>query len=293
MRKVLIIGGNRFVGLRLSLLLDTRKDIDLHVVNRTGQVAHAKNATIHKGDRSHLDATILDRDWDIVFDFAVYKGAEARHALEYFKNVGRYIYISTVSVYDPGHLLDETKFHPLTWDYHETIRPGEEPYQFGKRQVEAVFSKECPWPHLAVRLPLILGPDDYTGRLSFHIDRIKNGQPIFIPNMDSRISVIHAGDAANFLLYSLDHAHTGPLNVASPDPVRLGDLIALIERKTLKSAIRLKQLIPGTESPYGGKTDFSVSTAKMGGLGFMIRPASVWLPELVESLALEGTREIH
>lgn len=40
--KILIIGGNRFVGLRLSMLLDKDKSCDLHILNRTGQAAHVK-----------------------------------------------------------------------------------------------------------------------------------------------------------------------------------------------------------------------------------------------------------
>ena len=152
--KVLVIGGNRFVGLRVANALDARPDIELHVINRTGQVAHTKNATIYKGDRNRLETAHLDRDWDLVIDFACYKQSEAESALAFFGDVKRYMNISTGSVYVEGLDLKETAWDPLEFDLKQPADLTS--YQDGKRRCEAVFHQQTKFPVLSVRFPFIV-----------------------------------------------------------------------------------------------------------------------------------------
>ncbi len=280
--KVLIIGGNRFVGLRLSVALDAREDVELHVLNRTGQVAHTANAVVHKGNRSSLESAHLDRDWDVVLDFAGFNAADARNAVEFFSQVGRYIFISTASVYDGGIDLKEEYFAPATWDIQDS--PTEEQkssYQFGKRQAEAVFAQEAKFPVTMIRFPFILGPDDYTRRLEFHIERMAKGQPIYMPNAEAHIGMIHAEDAAEFLLRSLTQTFTGPINVASPDPLQVKTLLKMIEKVVRKAPILLKTDSDVSRSPYGVAEDMSLNVNRLHSLGFKTRAIKDWLPELI------------
>lgn len=294
--KVLIIGGNRFVGLRLSLLLDKVKDCDLSILNRTGQAAHVKNAAIYKGTRDNLNGTHLDKDWDVIVDFACYNYVQARSSIDYFGKVGRYIHISTGSVYDEGQRLREEEFFdPFNWKQHEipTAEEKENPYQFGKRQCEAAFMQEAKWPTLLVRFPFILGLDDYTGRLNFHIERIEKGQSLYMPNPDAHIAMVDSTDAANFLQWSLTQSHVGPMNVASPQDIQLKKLVAQIERRVGRKAQMASQSSIDNHSPYGVSADSSLNVKRMQSAGFNTRALDAWLPDLIDGLASQEASHLH
>lgn len=292
--KVLIIGGNRFVGLRLSLLLDKRKDVELHVLNRTGQVAHAKNAVVYKAARTDFHAANLDKDWDVIVDFACFTAHDARQS-EYFERVGRYIFISTASVYDLGFHRGETDFDPVNWKLHDSpsAKEKEQSYQFGKRMAEAVFAQEAKFPVAMIRFPFIVGADDYTRRLEFHVEHALDGQPIYIPNLKARISMCDSEDAAKFLEWSLAQTFTGPVNVASPEVISLEELVALIERKTGRKMTFAKEEDDGNHSPYGADSDATLNVDKLASLGYRPKSMKAWLPALIETLAPGQSAGLH
>ncbi len=294
--KILIIGGNRFVGLRLSLLLDKDKSCDLHILNRTGQAAHVKNAAIFKGTRDNLAGSHVDKDWDVVVDFACFNYMQARSSIGFFGKVGRYIHISTGSVYDEGkRLREEETFDPVKWQQHEI--PSEEekknPYQFGKRQAEAAFTQEAKFPTLLLRFPFILGLDDYTRRLDFHIKRIERGESIYMPNPEAHIALVDSTDAANFLQWSLTQTLTGPLNVASPQDIQLGNFLGQISRRVGRKAQLSTAASLDNSSPYGVSHDASMNVKKMQTAGFTTRPLDAWLPDLIDNLASSDGSQLH
>ena len=293
--KILIIGGNRFVGLRLSLTLDALAGAEVHVLNRSGQVAHTKNAVIHKGNRSDLERSFIDRDWDVVYDFACFTGAEAREAVQFFKNVGRYIFISTASVYSNAGLRPESTFDPKAWIIHDepTDEEKKNPYQFGKRQAEAVFAQEAHFPVASIRLPFILGPDDYTRRLAFHVERVEQGQPIYMPNPKAKISLVQSEDSARFLEWSLKRDFSGPVNFASPEAIGLDELLAMIEASTGRKALLVNHETAGNHSPYGVPEDGILDVRKVQALGYVPKSLKSWLPELIGSLGPERASRIH
>ena len=294
--KVLIIGGNRFVGLRLALMLDRKSDIELHILNRTGQVAHVRNAIIHKGDRNNFKPTHLDQDFDLIFDFATYTGEQARASLDYFKSVGRYIFVSTASVYNSGHLIQESAFDPSQWQIANAAPAANDPgslYQFGKRHAESIFMQQAPFPTLLVRFPFILGPDDYTNRLSFHIQNVEQGLPIFFPNILMRTSFVSSDDAARFLFWSMDQNCTGPINVASPEPISMQELMKNIEAITGKKAYYAKVANPENSSPYGDQDDWTLAVTRMEDQGFKASALASWLQTTIQSLAGESKSVLH
>jgi nucleoside-diphosphate-sugar epimerase len=279
--KVLVIGGNGFVGRRLSLALDARPDVALHVLNRHGAVRGATRAVLHKGNRNDLPQSGLDRDWDAVVDFVAFDDRQASAAADYFRGAKRYIFISSQSVYDLGGPLKEEDFDPHSVDLTVAAQATHPAlaYQEDKRRAEAAFAR-APFPTVLVRFPFLLGPDDYSKRLEFHIDRVKSGLPIAIPEIGARISMIHAADACGFLEFALAGDFAGPINVASPDPIALGGLVALVEAAVGKPAV----LGDGGEdsgSPYGPPGDYFVATERSRKHGFTARPLEDWLPALI------------
>src|SRR4051812_33305850 len=136
--KILVIGGNRFVGLRLTHTLSLDKSVDLHIVNRTGQAPHAEGATIYKADRARWESSHVDRDFDVIVDFAAFNDGDIRGTLDYFKKVGRYIFVSSESVYDLGPGLREEDLNAKTIDLSRPpVAPPGHTYQDGKRRAEA------------------------------------------------------------------------------------------------------------------------------------------------------------
>lgn len=286
MGKTLIIGGNRFVGLRLSRLLDADAGCELHVLNRSGTAPGTSRAVLHTGSRDDLPATGLDRDWDAVVDFSCYGRAQALGAVRFFRTVGLYVHISTGSVYDAGSSLPESRFDPKAWPQGETPteEEGKNPYQFGKRQAEAAFAQEAGFPTLLVRLPFIVGPDDYTRRFAFHVEWVAKGLPMYFPNLEARSSFVDSADAARFLLWGLEKGLTGPVNVASPQDIALKDLVAAIEARLGRKAVFAAQESDENHSPYGLDETRSMDVGRMTAAGFEARPADAWLPGLIDAL---------
>jgi nucleoside-diphosphate-sugar epimerase len=284
--KILIIGGNRFVGLRVSMALDKIPETELHILNRTGQTAHVKNAILHKGDRVSLMGSYLNRDWDIVLDFAGFTAEHARESIKFFKTVQRYIFISSASVYDNKSPRFELSFDPTTWKIlsEPTAQDKVNPFQFGKRQAEAVFSQEAHFPVAQVRFPFILGLDDYTRRLDFHFERVRDRKPIYLPNPKAQISMIHSEDAAKFLLWTLKENYVGPVNIASPEGLGLMDLLNMIEAATGQQALLVKAENEDNHSPYGVDHDSVMDVKKVQALGYKPKSLMSWLPELIASL---------
>ena len=284
--KILVIGGNGFVGRRLSLALDARPAVELHVLNRHGAVRGAARAVLHKGNRNDLPSSGLDRDWDAVVDFVAFDDGQAQAAVDYFRGAKRYIFISSQSVYDAGGPQREEDFDPSSVDLTmpAAARDPGSAYQEGKRRAEAAFAR-APFPTVLVRFPFLLGPDDYSRRLEFHIERVKGGQPIAIPELSARISLIHAADACSFLEFAVAAEFSGPINVASPDPVTLGGLIAMIEAETGKPAVIGDGGGPESQSPYGPPGDYFMATERARRAGFVARPATDWLPALIREKA--------
>jgi nucleoside-diphosphate-sugar epimerase len=285
--KVLIIGGNRFVGLRLARELSLDRSIDLHILNRTGQAPHAKDATVYKGDRNSLQTTFLDRDWDVIVDFACFNDKEAKTSLDYFQSVKRYIFVSTVAVYQEAKLCSETDFDSTTFDLAKPPSgKSSDSYADGKRRAEAAFTQAQKFPMVLVRLPYIVGPDDYTERLAFYVHRIEDGENLHVPNPTAKISLIRSEDAFLFLKWCLKQNFTGPINVASPQPISLRELIGVVEMEVGKKWIQSQQGSTENTPPYLELADHHLNTSLCERLGFASAPWQKWLPALVDQLRL-------
>lgn len=50
-----------------------------------------------------------------------------------------------------------------------------------------------------MRFLIVVGEDDYTGRLKYHVEKVVQGEPIGIPNPSTRFSYIDSIEAASFL----------------------------------------------------------------------------------------------
>lgn len=286
MRKVLVLGGTRFFGKRLVKRLLQNAENEVTIVTR-GQARDDFGSRINRlqADRSRpeeLAKAVGQGDWDIVYDNICYSPDDAAAACAIFKDrVGRYILTSSMSVYDAApHRLTEEDFNPYYYPLSLGAR-GDFTYQEGKRLAEAVFFKKASFPVTAVRFPIVLGEDDYTNRLQFHIEHIVRNEPVGIPNPAAQISLIRSDEAAEFLDWLGSSSVSGPVNACSGGERSIGEIMALIEQETGHAALILPETSEEHMSPFGIEDSWIMDTTKARSAGFEFLELPVWLPELI------------
>lgn len=289
MKKVLVLGGTRFFGRHLVEQL-VEGGHDVTIVTR-GQLANpfggqVQHITVDRSDQEAFTKAMEGQAYDIVYDNICYSPNDAKVLCEIFNGrIGKLVFTSTLSTYEAdGEAKREADFNPYTYD----IRMGEAKdfsYGEGKRQAEAVFFQYAQFPVVAVRFPIVLGVDDYTERLHFHVEHVAKEKPIGFLNMDAEMSFILAEEAGRFLKWAGLSDIEGPYNATADGKIPLKELMALIEKATGK---RAKIALVGNDdirSPYAVPTSWYMTTEKAAQAGFNFSRLHDWLSELIEELA--------
>lgn len=286
-RQILVIGGNRFFGKRLIEKLIQQGD-QVTVLNR-GQLADGFGDKVtrifcDRDDAERMQKHMQGKSWDLVYDQVCFDANQAKTACEIFSNITqKYIFTSTQSVYAPGENLKESIYNPFN---HQFDKIADRFLEYGeaKRQAEAVFFMQNKMPVMAVRFPMVVGPDDYTERLKFYVDKVKAGDPVYFPNLEARMSLIHSADAAEGLLFLGHQKMTGPINLASNEPLRIKTLVSLLELTTGKKAsIHSVPKTSDEKSPYGLSEDWFMNVDLAKSLGFEAKPVQDWIVDVIKS----------
>ncbi|MGM9989044.1 MAG: NAD-dependent epimerase/dehydratase family protein [Bacillaceae bacterium] len=290
MKKVLVFGGTRFFGKRLVMKL-IEKGYEVTIATR----GKSKDEFGDAVNRIVLDRAIKDESfdalkketWDIVYDNICYSSNEMMIAMKTLKGrVKKYVLTSTLSVYEEGNSpIVERNFNPLDVEIKKGGRTDFS-YKEGKQMAEAVLFQQNLFPAVAVRFPIVLGEDDYTRRLHWHIERTKNNAAIYFPNKEAKMSFITSEEAADVLLFIGENDIVGPVNATSTDAIGMNELINLIEKVTNKKANVVMDIQDETDhSPFGVEDDWYMSNALLQSKGFCFSKLEQWLPQLVKNLA--------
>ncbi|MBY0148779.1 NAD-dependent epimerase/dehydratase family protein [Neobacillus niacini] len=271
MKSALILGGTQFVGKRLvQLLLDEGVEVTIATRGMTldpfgNQISRLK---INRENAETLKSAFKDKKWDVVFDQTCYSSQEALDSLEALTGkVKKYVFTSSQAVYDFGANHSEESFNPL--DFEPIVKTrrdyiGYVGYQEAKRAAEAILFQNAAIPVTAVRFPIIIGKDDYTNRLRFHVEHVKEGKPMFIEHPNYRYSFIDSGEAASFLYSIAKSDYQGPINPGSAEDISLSELIGLVEDHL---GTKAKLSTDGDTSPYNLPGSWSVNTDLVQSLG--------------------------
>lgn len=277
MKNVLVLGGTSFFGKKLvQLLLD--KEIEVTIATRgksNDQFGDkVKRLIIERENKESLQRELNDNKWDVCFDQTCYSPLEALDICEILKdNIHKMIFTSSGAVYDFGATRTEEDFDP----YHYKIERmgsrkeyvGISGYQEAKRSAEAIYFQQASFPVAAVRFPFVIGTDDYTNRLKFHVDSIIGGIPMYIPNLHKKLDFITSDDASRFLYWLAENDLTGPFNGSFEKDILFKDLIRLIEKITEKKAIIASNVKENHKpSPYILSSDYSLDSSKAIKEGF-------------------------
>ena len=289
MKKVLVLGGTRFFGRKLvELLLADGHDVT--IVTR-GKLANpfgdkVKHLIVDRRDTEAFSKAVEGEYYDIIYDNICYSPNEAKAFCDIFNGkMGKLVFTSTLSTYAAdGNAKSEADFDPYTY----SIQMGDTEdftYGEGKRQAEAVFFKYATCPVVAVRFPIVMGIDDYTKRLHFHVKHVANEEAIGFLNMDAEMSFILAEEAGQFLKWAGLTDVEGPFNATAQGTVSLKDLMALVEKATSKQAKIVLVENDEIRSPYAVPASWYMTTEKAEQAGFVFSKLNDWLPGLIGEIA--------
>jgi 2'-hydroxyisoflavone reductase len=189
--KLLVLGGSAFVG-RAVVEEGVARGYDVTTFNRGRGWAHPEATAVH-GDR--LDWPGVDGAWDLVVDtWSADPRAVAASADALAERAGKYVYISSCSVYAPPPVMGADEDTP-------TVAPEGDEYANVKRggevAVEAAFGTRA----TILRPGLILGPHEDVGRLPWWLSRLARGGDTLAPGPeDLPLQLIDARDLAAFAL---------------------------------------------------------------------------------------------
>ena len=212
---LLVLGGSGFVGPAL-VLEGLARGYSVTTFHRgTGGWAHPGVHTI-RGDR--LDpaslAPLREHPWDLVID--TWSGApravrDSAQALS--DHAGRYVYISSESVYRPPPARGANE-SALTVDADPDA--GAISYPADKRGGEIAVAQAFADRSLLARSGTILGPYEDVGRLTWWLGRMARGGEILCPGPpDLPLQLVDARDLAAFAINAAAAGHSGPFNVVS------------------------------------------------------------------------------
>lgn len=285
LKSALILGGTQFVGKRLvQLLVNEGVEVTIATRGKTDDPFgdQVSRLVIDRENAETLKGAFNDKKWDVVFDQTCYSSQEARDSLKALTGkVKKYVFTSSQAVYDFGTIQVEERFNPLDFDPIIKTRKdyiGYVGYKEAKRAAEAILFQNADMPVTAIRFPIIIGKDDYTNRLKFHVEHIKEGKPMFIEYPNYRYSFIDSGEAALFLYNIAKSDYQGPVNPGSPEDISLNELIGLIEGHLGTKAKLSKD---GDPSPYNLPGSWSVSTGLVQSLGYRFTSLDRLLKNLI------------
>ena len=221
---ILFLGGTGFLGPhQVDYALDRGHTVT--VFNRGNNPGLFGNKVEELlGDRDSkvgdgLTALEGKRTWDVVVDNSGYVPRHVRDSAELLKGrCGRYIYTSTVAVYD-----FEKQRHV---DNTGPLRPAPEPATeevngetYGPlkaecdRVVQAIYGDAC----TVVRPTYVVGPGDHTDRFTYWVERFQRGGDIACPPSPGfAVGWIDVRDLCHWLIRLAENDTSGVFNTTAP-----------------------------------------------------------------------------
>lgn len=231
--KVLVIGGNRFVGRSLVLRLRFRQH-EVTVLNR-GTLASPIGVELLRADRTtdDFDRVLADRHFDAVVDFAAFTGDDARRAIRVL-DTEHYVLISTGQVYlvreGLAGLARETDYAgPVMAVPPSPAEHADWAYGIGKRDAEDVVAA-APMRTTRLRIPMVSGEGDPKRRFDQYLWRMLDGGPLFVPNAMAVTRHVYRGSVVDAIVGLVEQPRdtSEVFNVAQEEQPVLRELIEMI-----------------------------------------------------------------
>lgn len=292
--KVLVIGGNRFVGIDVTLRLLAR-GADVTLLNR-GTLADPFGARVRriKADRGTdaFDQALAGSDWDAVLDLALFDGPQTDRLARVLAGKTRHVVVlstgQTYLVRTPRPVIATE----ADWDgpVMPSAPAGEEAeWQYGieKRDVELRLAAS-PLPFTVFRIPMVHGARDQKNRLGRLFWQVVDRQPIRLRAPRTPVRHVFSGAVVDMLLAALERGPTQRAwNLAWNEPLTAADLVHHVGR-VLGVTPRIDEDATATtddcflNSRWMSALDASAAHRE---LGFVHPPLSAWLPQFAHGWA--------
>ncbi|MET8554663.1 NAD-dependent epimerase/dehydratase family protein [Streptomyces sp. NPDC004959] len=214
--RLLVLGGTEFVG-RATAEAGLARGWDVTVLNR-GTKPAPEGVRALVGDRTAPGglAALEGGEWDLVVDTWPRGPRPVRDAAEALKErAGRYVYVSTCSVYTWPRPAGTGTEAPLVEGDPDA---EERDYPRDKRSAELAVARAFGEDRaLFARAGLILGPHENIGRLPWWLLRMRRGGEVLAPGpRELPLAYIDARDLAAWLLDAGTAGRSGAFDLVSP-----------------------------------------------------------------------------
>ena len=239
---LLILGGTAFLGRHLVEIARQRNlNVTLFNRGRTNPGLFPQVETII-GDRKESLAPLAGRAWDAVIDTSGYHPTDVRASAAFLApKVGRYLFISTISVYSDfstPNLNESASVARL--DNPENATVSGETYGPLKTNCEDVVQELYGERSLIIRPGLIVGPHDPTARYTYWPVRVQRGGEILAPESPSvPVQYIDVRDLATWSLEMAARGKHGVYNATGP-----------AHRHTFGEFLNSCRAVTGSEAAY-------------------------------------------
>lgn len=283
MKKILILGGTGFVGRILTENL-IKEDLEPVLFNRgkrsPGLFPELRHIT---GDRLVKKDTdlLLNENWDVVIDFSCMYPVNLDDITDKLKGIaGRYIFISTASVYpmnDPEFWKEPVKedAETLPCTFEQKMDPDvNSTYGEKKAECERILLGKEWLDSIIFRPGLIYGRYDYTDRFYYWLYKVYNNSRILLPEGGTEsFTATFSEDFAELIRKAIDaEKHNKVYNAVTHKPVTLKEYINDASVLTGKSPelvnvpgefIEENKILPWADLPvYVGALDMCLDNSK-------------------------------
>ncbi len=215
---LLLLGGTQFVGRHIVLAaLKRGHSVSTFTRGQTPDDLPEAVTRLH-GDRDGgLDA-LNSGHWDACIDVSGYLPRVVEQSARLLRGrIGRYLFISTVSVYAPGERDTTTENSPVTELEDPTTEDIKAHYGGLKVLCERVVSGLYGEQATHVRPHIVAGPGDHTKRFTYWPEALATGAPVLAPGDGSDpVQYIDARDLAGFVVHLLEQGTGGTFHTAVP-----------------------------------------------------------------------------
>lgn len=226
---ILVLGGTVFVGRHFvaAALAAGHRVTLVHRGQRGAELFPEADRILADRDGG-LDA-LGDRTWDVVVDCCGYVPRIVRQSAEALRDrVGRYVFVSTISVYadaSQAGLHEDSKVHDEVAEEVEEVTG--QTYGPLKVACERVVNETYGDRATIVRPGLVMGPNDPTNRFTYWADRLAEGGEAIVPaRPEQPMQLIDARDLGRFMLGLVERGVSGTFNACGPETAKtLGDMV--------------------------------------------------------------------
>lgn len=235
--RLLVLGGTQYVGAAIVDAARARGH-DVTLFNRGLTNPHLfSDLTRLRGDRfpdrGSGVAALAGQEFDAIIDVSGYFPVQVRATTDLLKSSGRYVFISSIAVYEDFQVVglrEDARLRTLA-DEHDERELGAT-YGGRKAACERIVSDAFPGRSTALRMHAICGPYDPGDSLRYWAIRCARGGDVLAPGSGrDPVQLVDVRDVARFAVDSAEGRHSGTFNIVGPrEPLTMAALVEACRR---------------------------------------------------------------